>query len=732
MSSTKKTPSLLLLLIAFPGVLSFLSGEDASAGIRTDRPPVIDGVLDEPAWENALVWDGFLTTKPDFGLPPTEETAFFFTHDAHHLYFAFRCADSDPAKIRATISKRDDIVHDDYVCLILDTAGSQQSAYVFFVNPRGVQMDGIINPDGHTDVSFDAVWTSAGRLTDAGYAVEMAVPLKSLRFPGRKELACGIMAVRSIGRKSEECCAPSFDPGKGTVLAQLGRVGISGLVFERTIETIPALTFSRESARREGQWAPGVRQTDLSLTGKVGITSDLTLDAAYNPDFSQVESDAGQVDINLRNSLYYPEKRPFFLEGMENFAFAGSLEQNPLAAIVHTRTIVDPFLGFKLTGKIGVRNQVSSIFALDEYPGSAAEEAGQPGAGKNALFTIVRYKRLFSRDSYLGGFFTSRGFDGRFHVLGGLDARLRLNNTMSLEGFALNSWTGAPAADGGPPRSEALGLKYAFTSRASTVSLGAYDIGRDFRAETGFVTRTGVRLFAGLVNYKFYPKSSLFQRIDPYYYFAQTLDVPSGLFESQNYFALRFIMPRQTVIRIMGCLSNEVFAGKRFRRDGYWLSAGSQVTKQVSIQFNLVDTKAVYYDPGNPYQGDGLQFASVLHVQPTEQLSAEMGVTYANFFREADGAKIYDYLILRGKTTFQVSKFLFFRGILEYNTFRKRLTADFLASFTSIPGTVIYVGYGSAYERIRWSPEDGLYRPADEFFQTKKTLFFKASYLWRF
>jgi Domain of unknown function (DUF5916)/Carbohydrate family 9 binding domain-like len=729
---TKIFSKAVLVLIAVLCLIFTLFGQDGVRVTAAEKAPLIDGVLDDPAWTQALVWTGFKTTKPDFGLTPTEPTEFLFTYDAHHLYFAFRCGDSAPGRIKASLSKRDDVVHDDYVSLFLDLSGTQQTGYAFFVNPLGVQMDGTIAGDGEVDVSFDMVWKSSGRLTDAGYVVEAAVPLKSLRFPSRKEIICGIMAVRTVGRKSEEMCAPAYNPKNGPVLAQLGHVGISGLAFERTVEGIPAMTFSRGNTRQAGLWAPSIQQTDFSLTGKVGVTSDLTLDATYNPDFSQVETDAGQVDINLRNSLYYPEKRPFFLEGLEDFAFAGALEQNPLVAVVHTRTIVDPFLGFKLTGKVGGRNQVSSIFALDEYPGGAAADFGQPITDRKALFSIVRYKRLFSKDNYLGGFFTGRGFDGQANILGGLDGRFRLNNTMSLESFAFNSWTDSPGAAGKARRGEALGLKYTFISRKSSVYLGAYDIGRDFRTETGFVTRTGVRMLAGLANYKFYPKSKLFQRVDPYYYFTQTYDTESGLFESQNYFALRVIMPRQTMIRVMAVVGNEVFAGQRFRRDGYWLSAGSQITKQLALQFSLIDTKAIYYDPAAPYPGDSLSFTSALQLQLTEKLATELALTYADFFRGSDGANIYDYLILRSKTTFQVNKFLFFRGIFEYNGFRKRLTADLLASFTYIPGTVIHFGYGSAYERIRWSPEDGLYRPDDAFFQTKRALFFKASYLWRF
>ncbi len=720
-----------LILMAILWAILALFGEEPARPSPADAPPSIDGRLDDPAWQSALVFRDFKTAKPDFGKPPTEKTEFLFAYDAKHLYFGFRCFDSAPAGIKATLAKRDGASGDDSVCLILDMFNDQQNGYAFFVNPRGVQMDGMVGPDSQCDVSVDLIWASQGVIDDSGYTVEMAVPLKSLRYPARRTLTVGIMAFRFISRRSEEDYSPEFSFSRGSMLSQLRKVEISGIAQERTVEGIPALTFSHGRERKAGLWAPHVRQTDLSLTGKVGLTSDLTIDAAYNPDFSQVESDAGQVDINLRNSLYYPEKRPFFLEGLEDFTFAGSVEQNPLISVVHTRRIVDPKLGFKLTGKAGSRNQISAIFALDEYPGSAAEAGPTDVTGADAPFTIVRCKRLMSRDAYLGAFFTRRSFDGSSNTLGGLDGRFRLNNTMLLEGFAFNTWTRS-VRNGRRMRGEALGLKFAYLTRRNSVYIGAYDIAPEFRTDTGFITRTGVRMLSGFASVRFYPRSKVFQRIDPYYYFSQIHDVPSGLFESQNYFALRFLMPRQTMIRLMASISNEVYAGRRFRKDGWWITASSQVTNEVSLQLNLMDTKAILYDPAAPVQGQSLRLTAGLRYQPMERLSTEGDLTYANFYRDADGVKVYDYTILRSKTTFQVNKYLFFRGILEYNAFRKRLTADILASFAYIPGTVLFVGYGSAFERVRWDSDGGLYRPADEFWPTQRTFFFKASYLWRF
>ena len=210
----------------------------------------------------------------------------------------------------------------------------------------------------------------------------MAVPFKSLRYPFKKKITMGLLVSRFIGRKSEQTSFPELDPEGGAIMSQAQKIELSDVKFERPMEFIPALTYDQGSSHGDGEMRSTGKNTDFSLTGKLGLTSNLTLDATYNPDFSQVETDAGQIDVNLRYSIYYSEKRPFFLEGMENFNFATAMEANTVGAIVYTRTIVDPLLGVKLTGKIGSQNVLSGIFALDEYPRRPGGRRRRPRPGR--------------------------------------------------------------------------------------------------------------------------------------------------------------------------------------------------------------------------------------------------------------------------------------------------------------------------------------------------------------
>ncbi len=725
----------LLCALALPAAEPVVNPAGPAAAIaiyKTETPPVIDGKLDDPVWQQASRFERFVTFKPDFGKPTSEKTIVLMTYDRTNIYFAFDCRDSEPSKIKAAMSKRDGIDMDDWIGVVLDTFGDKQGGYLFEVNPLGVQMDGMINADGNGDSSFDTVWESKGFIHDGGYSAEVAVPFKSLRYPFRKKLTMGLLVSRYIGRKSEQTSFPELSPEGGAIMAQSQLIELNDVKFERPLEFIPAMTYNQGSAHNAGAMRSLGKNTDFSLTGKVGLTSNLTLDAAYNPDFSQVEADAGQVDVNLRYSIFYSEKRPFFLEGMENFNFATAMEQNTVGAIVYTRSIVDPLLGLKLTGKIGRQNVLSGIFALDEFPGALAAEEGDPErSGRDAAFTILRYKRQMGQDNYVGGFFTNRSFAGDRNSVGGIDGRWRLTNTSFLEYSFLKSFSrdGRAARD---DQGHYLGLRYNFSNRRWNVDLGLFDLSRDFRIDTGYVTRTGITMVPAFVMYSFYPKSAFFQRLDTFWWSYHLLDKPSDLFETYNHLVLRLNMPRQSQLRVDAILGNEVFADRRFSLSGWRVMGWTQLYKQLYLEVGYRRSDRIYYDAEAPFQGKGNTADLFLLYQPFDKLSTSLGLSYYDFYRSSDGEKVYDYTIWRSRTTFQLNRYLFVRAIVEYNNYWKKINADFLASFTYIPGTVLYLGYGSVYEKLRWNSEDREYFPSDDYLQTRKSFFFKASYLWRF
>jgi hypothetical protein len=689
------------------------------APLRTDTPPVIDGVLDDPVWALAPSETGFKTWRPDFGKDMHEKTIVYYAYDRENLYFAYRCYDSEPSKIKASITARDTINQDDWICLNLDTFNDQQSLYAFYVNPLGIQGDSRFE-GGQEDFTIDVVWYSVGRIDAEGFTIEVKIPFKSIRYRSREPVEMGLIFERNISRFSEAGTHPALDPARGLDFLNRTRpLLFAGIKHYTLLEALPAFTYGKTSLIDRGTLEPQEARSDLSLTAKYGLTSQLILDGTVNPDFSQVESDAGQVDFNLRYALYYPEKRPFFLEGQEKFTLAAAEAGNPLESAVYTRTVVDPLLGFKLIGKVGPRDTIASIYALDEQTLAAPEDS--------AHVTIARYKHALSEDSFIGGIWTGRFAGPRYNVVAGSDGNIRINPSSIFGYQALFSLTRPPGQDS-EVEGQALNFMYYYSTRDRLFEITLQDLGKDFWTETGYLTRNGLtRLKLGYLP-MIYPKSRTFLRLDPMVHIINIRDKFSGLYETYDAFDLRLILPRNTSLTAGGRYQTEIFLGQRFGRSGFRFSGMSQITKQLLLKTICVYGQKIRYTE-TPYQGRGSDaYLSAIYL-PSEKLNFGLSLTYSDFFRSADGEKEYDYSIIRSQNTFQANKYLFFRAIVEYNSFYKQLMTDLLASFTYIPGTVIHLGYGSLYDKLAWREEQ--YEPSDRFLETKRDFFFKVSYLWR-
>ncbi len=709
----------LLCVIAWPAFAASSEKLPPLKPFRASTPPVIDGVLDDPVWMQAPSETGFLTWRPDFGKEMQEKTVVYYAYDRENLYFAYRCFDHDPSKIKASVTARDTINRDDWICLNLDTFNDQQSLYALYVNPLGIQGDSRFE-GGQEDFTIDVVWFSAGRIDAEGYTIEVRIPFKSIRYRHREPVEMGIIFERSISRFSESGTYPALDPARGfDFLTQTRPLHFTDIKHYTLLELLPAITHGQTSLIDQGSLQAQKAETDLGLTVKYGLTSQLILDGTVNPDFSQVESDAGQVDFNLRYALFYPEKRPFFLEGREKFTLAATETGDPLESVVHTRTIVEPFLGFKLNGKVSPKDTIASIYALDELaPGSPNDYAH---------VAIARYKHALRDDSYIGGVWTSRFEGSRYNVVAGSDAHIRLNPSSSFAYHALIAQT-KPAGQSDELEGHALGLQYYYQTRDRLFEITFQDLGKNFLTETGYLTRNGLtRLKVGYVP-MIYPKSRTFLRIDPLFHTINIRDKFSGLYETYNTFDLRLILPRNTTLTAGGRYQTEVFLGKRFDRSGFRLIGVSQLTKQLLLNMRYVYGQKIRYVE-SPYQGRGSDALLSAAYLPSEKLHFGLSLTYSDFIRSADRLKEYDYTIIRSENIYQTNKYLFFRAIVEYNSFYKRMMTDLLASFTYIPGTVVHIGYGSSYDKLEW--REGMYEPSDRFLETQRSFFFKVSYLWR-
>lgn len=514
------------------GKTSFVLPPEKAQPIRIPRietPPVIDGRIDEEIWKRAAVLKDFYQINPGDNIAPTAPTEVYLCYDAKHLYIAFRAFD-DPAKVRATVARRDNVFGEDNVRVFLDTFNDQRRAYVLGFNPFGIQQDGIMTEGGGTDYSVDIVMESKGLVTEEGYAVEVAIPFKSLRYEAGKNKQWGLHVWRNIDRNNDEM--DSWMPisrEKSGMLNQAGRIfGLEDISTERTLELIPSLTIS-ETGRRVRSIPPGSPGSsadlgrlvnepldfDPGLTAKFIASSAMTLDLAINPDFAQVEADQLVVTTNQRFPIFFSEKRPFFLEGIEIF-------QTPLTA-VHTRAIVDPDLALKISGKSG-RNTYGVIYASDNAPGNLSDDDrafvlnqnSDPVRrsqllkllDRNATIGVVRMKRDVGRENNIGLIATTYNFVDKHSHTAGVDGRFRLDEQTTLSFHLLGTNANTPFfdAEGGrvlDERRSGLGYVASFGKYGRNWGLEFYGEGRTrrYRADVGFTPRTNTNLNSIFLGY---------------------------------------------------------------------------------------------------------------------------------------------------------------------------------------------------------------------------------------
>ncbi len=407
--------------------------------------PTIDGRVDEDAWKQAAVFKDFYQTYPGNNTQPSKPTEVYMMYDEKNLYVAFKCWD-EKDKIRATVAKRDSVFGEDNVRMWLDTYDDQRRAYVLGFNPLGIQQDGIFTEGQGADFSVDIVMESKGVIEDWGWSVEVKIPFKSLRYKTGKGTLWGFNAARNIDRFNDE-----FDqwlPDDRNVsgfLIKHGKIGgLDDIKYERTLEVVPSITLSETGSRVQanevaaGRFVNQPIKQQIGVTLKYTLTPSITLDAAINPDFAEIEADAPVVTANQRFPIFFEEKRPFFLEGVDIF-------RSPLQ-VFYSRNIVDPDVAIKLSGKSG-RNSFGILAASDNAPGNYSEHertlntqclerqrldpriqcSRNEFLDKNAMFGIVRFKRDFGKENNLGFFATYRGFPEQKNLLSGFDGRIKWN-----------------------------------------------------------------------------------------------------------------------------------------------------------------------------------------------------------------------------------------------------------------------------------------------------------------
>lgn len=719
---------------------------------RLDARITVDGTLDEPVWAQATLLDGFRQYMPSDSRPAQEKTEVLVWYAPDALMVGIRAYTADVASLRATRADRDKIDNDDRVILYLDTFNDQRRAFMFGVNALGVQLDGVRTEGassatrmfgGNIDYNPDFYYESRGRLTPQGYEVELRIPFKSLRLPGTGAQAWGFNAHRFSPATGYEDTWTDVRRAGASFIAQGGILtGLHDLERGVVTEVQPFVTATQAGSRdAAGDFTRGSTITTAGANLRLGFTQ-LSLDATFNPDFSQVESDAGLVTLNERFALFIPEKRPFFLEGIELFATPNQL--------VYTRQLVDPSVGGKVTGKLGAYS-VALLSAQDHQ------------AAGNAQFQIGRLRRDLGAGSNLGLTFTDKERADEYNRVVAADVRWVHHKLYYFEGQLGTASTRSAA--GSTQQGAIWKLEHDRTGRHWGYNFQWIDIGREFQSQAGFVPRTNVTSW------------HWFNRLSWY-------GAPGALLESVT----TFFGPTR-IWRAAGGLSSAPLEGKDNITFMLRLRGGWNITTQTGRQFFYVDpaayawytvdsgSTALLYQPASwqsgladvgatlaspvlqrvnatvsvqrttspifaeGSRGTDLRISGSLSLRPTSAARVEATLASSRITRRLDGSEYARTLIPRVKAEYQLTRAMFVRVVGEYRSERRdalrsaddgrtlwvnqsqsvptassRLRMDWLASYQPTPGTVAFFGYGSGSAAPRADEFSDLRRNDDAFF----------------
>ncbi len=748
---------------------------------RHEAEVEVNGILDEAVWSQAAMLTGFSQFSPVDGVAAVDSTEVLVWYSPTAIHFGIRAFEAH-GSVHATLADRDRINSDDHIQILLGTFNDSRQATVFAVNPFGVQSDGALVETGSVtgngftsavvrretaDLSPDYVYYSKGRLTDYGYEVEVTIPFKSLRYQSGPEQSWGINVTRRVQHSGYEDSWTPARRASASFLAQSGRlVGLTDLRRGLVLDFNPSLT-SRTTGRRVGsEWDYTGGSPELGGSARWGITNNLSMTGTANPDFSQVESDAGQLLFDPRDERFFQEKRPFFLDGIEQFTTPNSL--------IYSRRVVQPVAALKLTGK-GLGTDIAFLSAVDDD--DASETKDRP------VYNILRLQRDVGANSRVGIVYTDRIEGAEYNRVAGADARLIFGKAYTLQLQLAGSRTRSAGEVTNGPLWEA---RFVANGRRFGLRTNIRASHEEFRARSGFFPRPG------LVHMQFQPRVTLYgaggslvesftfdvnlngrwryqelmdggEIMDEQLHFNANTTLRGGwqlttslLVESFGY---PFEIYRGTRIELPrpggGADTVAFVGGERIPNRDYALTLTSPEFKHLSGNAFILwgdDENFFEWSSGRILIANG-----GLNWRPTSQLRLEGTYAVQQTRRRSDGSLVSVAHLPRLKMEYQVSRPIFVRLVGEYTNERQdslrddtrteapllqfdpevddfvRTTAfkrnsfrgDILFSYQPNPGTVLFLGYGSTL-RDPLDPTDplrtGWRRVADG-------LFFKMSYL---
>ena len=748
---------------------------------RRDAPTIVDGNLIEPEWATAAMLTGFSQYSPTDGVAAKDSTEVLVWYSPTALHVGIR-AFAPPGTVRATLADRDKIAQDDNIQLFLGTYGDSRQALVFSVNPLGIQSDGVLNETGAAtgngflggapktretvDLSPDYLWKSKGHVTDFGYQVEIEIPFKSLRYGTSEIQQWQLHVLRTVQATGfEDSWAPAQRAGS-SFLAQSGRLdGLRDLRRGLTLDVIPTITTSAVGSANAAtsRWNYATSRPELGGSIRWGVTSNLTVAGTANPDFSQVEADATQFSLDPRVAVFFAERRPFFLESLEQFTTPSNL--------IYTRRISQPIAAVKLTGKQGG-------FDLGVLSAVDAKNASNDGR-QSPIYNVLRVQRDIGPQSRLGLVYTDKTEGDRWNRVVGLDGRW-VRGALSVQAQGAASMTHVDTTTSPHPL---WNLSATVNRRHFYARYQTGGISTNFDAQSGFISRPGVANVQATHRYTWFGTTgAIVQQFVPEVFLAgrwryddivhrrnaQDLQLhfrtntrlrggwqvgAQALIESFGFDQALYANYALFKPRVGGVDTIAYIGTKRLPNLDWVLSVGTPEFRRFSFNTFVILGKDENFPEWS--SADIVNVSGTLNVRPSEQLRLASTVGYETYDRHSDGTRVLLRQVFRQRMEYQVTRQVFVRVIGEHSLLRQdtlrddsrtnapvflrnsagaytaatgferaRARLDFLFSYLPSPGTVFYLGYGDALAANRPAGPEQLQRARD-------VVFAKVSYLYR-
>ncbi|MBK8981896.1 MAG: carbohydrate binding family 9 domain-containing protein [Ignavibacteria bacterium] len=718
----------------------------------------IDGKLDEAEWKTAGTAENFTEIAPGDNVKPEVNTKAYVMYDDDFIYFGFECYD-DMKNIRTSMTDRDNMYQDDWVGPFIDTYGNLKEAFEFYVNPYGIQGDLHWTPNNESS-SRDFIYSAETKIYADKWVAEMKIPFKTLRFPDKKVQEWRVHLVRNRPRNlRQRIYWASVSRDDPNFVGQSGKFkGMENIKGGNNLELLPYVSGSESAMLKDPVTLDSELEyqnpkADFGFDIKYGLTSDLSLNGTYNPDFSQVEADAPQIDVNNPFALFYQEKRPFFLDGESSF--------RSQLNYVYTRSINNPVFAAKLTGSAGKKLDIGFMSAYDEntpFVIPLEDRSYVLQSNKSSFVNILRLKYDLGGENYIGGLFTDReyssdsGFTTKFTGYNrtvGADFSFNFSRNYYINGqvtgitereisdtafFDRGDNFGKDKKNNAAFNGESFsGLSAYLSFERESENYGFYSEyifeSPNSRRGAGYLSRNNYHLGYTYQYYNFYPETRLLRRITP----DADIDIrfnTDGI-NKRQYVQTGITFEFQNGTRVWGnykWVNNENYLNTRLKDVTGWnINAENFALKQIGGGFSYSRSRDVIRFESIPSVGEGQSFSIWSNVKPIDRIVSVFRYDYSELGRSYGGELLYAGWVFTNTTSYQFNRNLFIRFVTQYDSFNDSFGCDPLISYKWNPFTALYLGTNHRFEQI----ENSQISNQTTLKESQRQIFIKFQYLWQ-